>query len=334
LDSFLVFAAAHLALVFFRVVPRPLGRGILNLLAFLAFYLDARHRRIADINLQVAFPEMSRLQRFRIARRSFQITAQNLLEVSRLPGLTKDSIPALVEYDHHSGWNNFEAAKARMKPILYLTGHFSAWELLPAAHALYGNPLSFVTRPLDNSRLERCLFRARQASGNTVISKKNSVRQILETLKASGSVGILMDQNTDPQEGMFADFFGLPAATTTGVALFALRTDATVLPGYLTPMRAGRYFIKFLPPLELVRTGDRNRDVEENTRLFNRVLEDIIRDQPESWLWGHKRWHYQPDGYPQDIYRLSDSDLGALLRSKGRRAGVDASEISPREVNG
>ena len=316
MDSLLVYAVARLAMAFFRLVPRPVGRGILNVLAFLAFYLDARHRRIADINLQIAFPEMSRMQRNQVARRSFQITAQNLLEVSRLSALTKDSIRSLVEYDRSSGWNNFEAAKARKKPILYLTGHFSAWELLPAAHALYGNPLSFVTRPLDNARLERHLFVARQASGNTVISKKNSVRHILETLKACGSVGILMDQNTDPQEGIFVDFFGLPAATTTGVALFALRSDATVLPGYLTPMRAGRYYIKFLPPLELLRSGDRNRDVEENTRIFNQVLEDIIRDQPESWLWGHKRWHYQPGECPGDIYRLSDTALRALLQSK------------------
>jgi KDO2-lipid IV(A) lauroyltransferase len=122
-----------------------------------------------------------------------------------------------------------------------------------------------------------------------------------------------MDQNTHPHEGIFVDLFGLPAATTTGVALFALRTDATVLPGYLTPMRQGRYRIKFLPPLDLVRTGDRARDVLENTRLFNLVLERIIREQPESWLWGHKRWNCQPPGNPQDLYRMSWPDLEAFL---------------------
>jgi KDO2-lipid IV(A) lauroyltransferase len=244
------------------------------------------------------------------------MTAQNLLEVSRLPMLTARNISALVEYDDRCGLNNFEAARLRSKPILYLTGHFSAWELLPAAHAIYGFPLSFVTRPLDNPPLEQYLLRIRESSGNRVIPKKNSVRRILETLKAAGSVGILLDQNTAPREGIFVPFFGLPACTSTSIALFALRTEVTVLPGYLTPMRRGRYKIKFLPPLELIRTGDWTRDVEANTRQYNVVLEQIIREQPESWLWGHKRWSYQPPGNPGDIYCLPEASLLAYLSDK------------------
>ncbi len=300
-------------LLIFRFLPRFCASRILNLLAIATYYLDAHHRHIARVNLRIAFPELSCRERRRIARRSFQSTAQNLLEVSRLTRLSSRNISTLVEYDPEAGMNNFQAAAARKKPILYLTGHFSAWELLPTAHALFGHPLSFVTRPLDNPALEKDLVRLRQAAGNTVISKKNSSRQILKTLKEAGSVGILMDQNTDPQEGVFADFFGLPAATTSGVALFALKTDATVLPGYLTPMRHGLYRIRFLPPLDLIRTGDRTRDILENTRLFNRVLESIVREQPESWLWGHKRWKNQPSGEPTDIYMLSEEELEAFL---------------------
>jgi KDO2-lipid IV(A) lauroyltransferase len=154
---------------------------------------------------------------------------------------------------------------------------------------------------MDNPHLERYLVRIRELAGNEVISKKNSARRILENLKSSRPVGILLDQNTSLQEGIFADFFGVPAATSTSLALFALRTDATVLPGFLTPMRNGRYTIKFLPPLELIRTGDMNRDIELNTARFNSILEEIIRMQPESWLWGHKRWKNQPAGKP-DVY--------------------------------
>jgi len=304
--------------MFFRILPRSLGRQLLNALAFAAYHLDRRHRHIADVNLQIAFPHLSRAERNRITRLSFQATAQNLLEISRLSGLSRENLGSLVQYDPERGWNNFEAAKSRGKPILYLTGHFSAWELLPAAHALFGNPLSFVTRPLDNPLLEEYLTRVREACGNTVISKKRSARQILENLRSRGAVGILMDQNTDPQEGIFAEFFGLPAGTSTGLALFALRADAVVLPGYLTPMKSGRYYIRFLPPLELVRTGDRNHDVREATAMINRILESIIREQPESWLWGHKRWSYQPHGNPQDIYSLSQDELRQFL-DKNRR---------------
>ncbi len=321
MDSYLLYAVTRLILFFFRLAPRWLGRRILIVLATLAYYLDGKHRHIAKVNLTIALPELPQAERNRIARRSFQIVAQNLLEVAKLRALTGDSIATIARYDPEKGLNNFEAAQAMGKPILYLTGHFSAWELLPAAHALYGHPLSFVTRPLDIEPLEKYLVGVRQACGNVVISKKNAIRQILESLKRGDSVGILADHNTITLEGEFIDLFGLPAPTTTGLALLALRTGATVLPGYLTPMKKGRYWIKFLPPLELVRTGDRDRDVRDNTRMFNRVLEDIIREQPESWLWGHKRWKYQPLGNPQDLYSLPANELNRLLSEKRIRKG-------------
>ena len=318
MQSYLVYAAARVTLAIFRILPRRAALLILDLFAGLAFYLDARHRHIARVNLRIAFPELSRREHNRIARKSFCNTARNLLEVSRIPTLTRESISALADYDPDFGLNNFEAARSKGKGILYLTGHFSSWELLPTAHALHGYPLSFITRPLDVAPLERHMLRVREAAGNRVISKRNSARQILQTLKAGASVGILMDQNTSLQEGLYADFFGLPAATTSSVALFALRTEAPVLPGYLTPLRNGRYTIKFLPPIEPLRTGEMDRDIELNTRLFNEVIERIIREQPQSWLWGHRRWKNQPPGYP-DLYRLSSAELEAFLAKYQKR---------------
>lgn len=311
--SYLVYIVARMVIAFFGLVPRRPATRLIRILADCAYFLDRRHRHIADVNLRIAFPDLTKEQRSRIARKSFQNTAMNLLEVSKLKSLTPSNIGSLVTYDAVNGLNNYRAAVERGKGILYLTGHFSSWELLPVAHALHGYPLSFITRPLDNAPFERYLLKVRESKGNRVINKKNSARHILKELSSGSSVGILMDQNTSTQEGMFIDLFGIPAATTTGVALFALRTDAPVLPGYLTPMRNGRYTIKFLPPLDVVRTGDMNHDLRVNTRRFNAILEDIIRDQPESWLWGHKRWKYQPPGNPQDLYALSEQELESFL---------------------
>jgi KDO2-lipid IV(A) lauroyltransferase len=315
LESYLLYLACRVAMALFAFLPRSLAAALLDLLASVTYWVDGRHRHIARVNLTIAFPELSGRERGRIARRSFQNTARNLLELSRLPRLTKANISSLVVYDPENGLNNFRAGCGLGKPLLYLTGHFSAWELLPTAHALYGYPLSFITRPLDNRFLERYMVRIRELAGNEVIPKKNSARRILENLKASRPVGILMDQNTSLQEGIFADFFGIPAATSSSLALFALRSDAIVLPGFLTPMRNGRYTITFLPPLQLVRTGDMSRDLEINTRCFNSVLEGIIRRQPDSWLWGHKRWKNQPPGTP-DLYSLPDRELRDFLKKR------------------
>ena len=90
---------------------------------------------------------------------------------------------------------------------------------------------------------------------------------------------------------------------------------AAVLPGYLTPKPDGRYTVKFLPPVDLSRTGDTNRDIAVNTHRLNGILEGIIREQPGTWLWGHKRWKNQPEGRP-DLYRLSEQELRAFLATK------------------
>jgi KDO2-lipid IV(A) lauroyltransferase len=318
LESYLLYLIARLTMSAIRVTPRSGAIRILNSLASMTFRLDRVHQRIAHVNLTIAFPELSTSEHERIARESFKSTARNLLEVSRMPGLNRQQILKLAPYDPEFGMNNYERARALGKGILFLTGHFSAWELLPTAHALHGHPLSFLTRPLDNAPLERYLHRVRESAGNTVIYKKNSARHILAKLKAGGAVGILMDQNTFLQEGVFADFFGLPAATSTSVALLALRTDAPVIPGYLAPKPGGTYAIKFLPPVDLIRTGDTTRDVALNTQVFNQILEGIIREQPETWLWGHMRWKYQPEGTP-DLYNLSTSALRAFLSKRAKK---------------
>jgi len=318
LESYTVYILVRTVIQFLRILPRSVSVFLIRVMALAAYRLDSRHRHIAAVNLRIAFPDLPKSRQTEIARKSFQNTALNLLEISRISRLNRENISSLVQYDPDSGLENFRAAQAAGKGILYLTGHFSAWELLPAAHALYGHPLSFITRPLDNGLLDRYLQQLRESVGNSVINKKNALRSVLKTIKENGSVGILMDQNTSLQEGIFAEFFGLPAATATAVTLLALRTDAPILPGYLTPMRNGCYRIKFLKPIEVTRTGDRYRDVEINTRKLNAVLEKIVREQPESWLWGHKRWKYQPPENPQDLYGLSEGDLDRFLQSKNR----------------
>src|SRR6267143_1612566 len=122
-------------------------------------------------------------------------------------------------------------------------------------------------------------------------------RALLKILKVAGTVGILADQNTMPEEGAFVDFFGKSACTTTGIARVALHTDAAVVPGYAYwDAGIGKYRLRFEPAVELVRTGDTERDVFVNTQKFAKVIEEIIRKHPEQWVWVHARWKTRPKG--------------------------------------
>jgi len=157
--------------------------------------------------------------------------------------------------------------------------------------------LYYMARPLDNARLDTLINSYRKLSGNQPIFKNESARTMLKILKDAGTVGILADQNTLPEEGAFVDFFGVPACTTTGIARVALHTGAAVVPGYAVwDESLKKYRLRFEPPLELIQTGDSERDIAENTQQFAEVTEEIIRKYPEQWVWVHARWKTRPEG--------------------------------------
>ena len=281
----------------FRWLPRRLARALGAGLACFLYIGHHRWRRIAEINLRLAFPEKSATERARILRRAFRQWGWLAAEFARFPRHMAQTIEEVIIYD---GFENYAAAAARGKGVLYLTAHFSAWELSSFAHSLHGHALSYVSRPLDNGRVDALVNRYRCLGGNRAIDRRQAARAILETLRRGGAVGVLMDQNvvtSDPH--VFADFFGVPASTTPGLARFALRTGAAVVPVFvLWDEKLGKYRLRFDPALELARTGDTDRDVAENTARFNRVLEDYVRRYPEQWLWVHRRWATRPPGEP------------------------------------
>jgi KDO2-lipid IV(A) lauroyltransferase len=164
---------------------------------------------------------------------------------------------------------------------------------------LNGYPLRVLYRPLDNPSLDRLVNTYRTLSGNTLIDKRESAREILTALARNETVGILADQNTLADEGVFVDFFGIPASTTAGIAKIALRTGAAVVPAFCvwdSPSR--RFRIVFDRLLELRVTGDTERDVREATQQMTSVIEKYVRAYPDQWLWIHRRWKTRPPGEP------------------------------------
>src|SRR3974377_967727 len=130
-------------------------------------------------------------------------------EFARLPQYTKENIGQFVILDGHE---NFLAGRSRGKGVIYLAGHIGAWELSSYAHALYGFPLHYMARPLDNGPLDNLVNQYRGRSGNRPVYKNEAARMMLKVLKEGGTLGILADQNTMPGEGIFVDFFGQQAA--------------------------------------------------------------------------------------------------------------------------
>jgi len=278
------------------LLPRPVARSFAARVVKLAYALLPRLRRVAEVNLRIAFPEWSEAQRKTVERGMLRNLGWMAAEFAWFPKHSKENIEDVVVLDGHE---NFLEGQRRGKGVLYLTGHIGAWELSSFAHALYGFPLHYMARRIDNAKIDALVNSYRCLSGNRPIFKNESARVMLKVLKEGGTVGILADQNTMPQEAVFVDFFGKKASTTTGIARVALHTDAAVVPGYAVwDETIRKYRLRFEPPVELIRTGDAERDVLENTQKFTNVIEEIVRKYPEQWVWVHGRWNTRPKGEP------------------------------------
>jgi Kdo2-lipid IVA lauroyltransferase/acyltransferase len=290
----LEYALAWLIIKILGGLPRPLARATAIAFAWTIYLLHLRLRHVGMRNLALAFPEKTRRERARILRGVFTSLGRQLAEVCLFPRYTLENVGKVVVYD---GFENFERALARGKGVLFLTAHLGAWELSAFTHSLYGHPLHIVMRPLDNVYLDRLMRRFRTMHGNSTVDKDDFVRGLLSAMKAGETVGILMDTNMTPPQGVFADFFGIPACTASGLARIALRTDAAVVPGFtIWDPGLRKYRLRFDPALKLIRTGNDDADVLANTALFTKVIEGYVRRYPDQWLWVHRRWKTRPAG--------------------------------------
>jgi Kdo2-lipid IVA lauroyltransferase/acyltransferase len=302
------YAAVRGLLAALGTLPRPAAVAVGRACGRIAYLFGGSLRRTGNINLRLAFPDMSEPERTRILRGCYDSLGRTLGEFSQFPRATRETMREMIDYDP-VGLSHLRAAEATGRGVIFLTGHLGGWEVLSFGWSVLEYPINFIVRPLDNPRVEELIEGMRTRFGNTAISKTSAARQALRVLRAGGTLGILADLNTQAKEGVFVPFFGHLACTTTGAALLALRADALVIPTCAVwDKKRGRYFFHGDPPIELVRTGDEKRDIETNTANFAAALERMIRAYPDQWLWIHKRWHTRPAGEISPYHRPSEHE--------------------------
>jgi KDO2-lipid IV(A) lauroyltransferase len=217
-----------------------------------------------------------------------------LAEFCKMPDYTVASASRFIRYE---GLENYLAARERGKGVLVLTGHLGAWELSSFFHSLMGMPMGMVIRRLDNPLVDAFVNRIRCLHGNRVIHKDDFARGLIASMRAGETVGILMDTNMTPPQGVFVPFFGVLACTASGMARIAAKTEAAVVPGFLLWEESEqKYVLHFGEELPVIRTGDAEQDALANTASFTAAIERYIRQYPEQWLWLHRRWKTRPPG--------------------------------------
>ncbi|WP_456402883.1 lipid A biosynthesis lauroyl acyltransferase [Hydrogenimonas sp.] len=268
--------------------PKKIQRLFIRGLARLIHALDARHRHIARVNLDLAFGEtMPDAQKERIIEKTYENLLFNLADFVRNQGISREELMGKLRFENAQ---IVDEAKRSGRPIVFITAHYGNWELISLAMAARFGPLSVVGRPLDSPVMDEILRRNREQFDIEMIPKKGAMKSLIKALKSGRNVGLLVDQNTAENEGLLIDFFGKEARHTPAAAILAKRMDAVVIPAFITTGDRETYTVTVYPPLEIDQRLEKEEAIAKNVQAQAKVTEEAIRKKPDEWFWLHQRW--------------------------------------------
>jgi Kdo2-lipid IVA lauroyltransferase/acyltransferase len=287
--------------ILFRIVLFPVQLLSLKRIGSLGRWLGStlynnspKRRKIARINLDFAFGDTKTPEeKSRIARQSMIYMITTALQCLWITRNTEQRVYQLFPNDPE-GLEHLDQGLVKGKGIFYLMAHYGNWEAL-GVYLGYRKfaQLCSIARKLDNSLLEEYLMRLRTHSGSRILHKQESPRKMIRALKQNYCVAMMMDQNGGIG-GLFVDFFGKKAATPRTLAALSYSTGAAVIPLIPYPQEDGTYRVVYFPELKLEKTGDKDQDIFRWTGEYQKMLETIIRERPEPWMWIHRRWKSRP----------------------------------------
>ena len=287
----IIINAFELLLKLFGLLSRKWAVRIAHFLGRILFNVAKKHRRITMDNLTYAFGHEKQPEEIeKIARQVFINLVKVVFEIGWSSHLDERHLDEHFKID---GYHHIKNAYEKGKGVLVLAAHCGNWELLSVVGGMIKFPLSIVVRPLDFKPLDHFMSNLRTRFGGKIIPKQRSIRTIIRSLDRGELVLLLMDQNVDWYEGVFVDFMGHRACTSKGLALFAQKTGAPVVPVFMVREKSG-FRAEFGPEIVTVKTGDRQKDIERNTQEYNKVMENYIRRYPDQWFWVHQRWKTKP----------------------------------------
>lgn len=253
--------------------------------------------KVADCNLQIAMPSLTRPQRKRIVKGVWENLGRTVGELPHLSHL-QENTPSGPGFEVQ-GAEHLEEQARRGGSVLFVSGHIGNWEMLPPGVARHGTPFASFYRAAGNPLIDNMIRKLRDAAmaptPMPLFAKgARGAREALVYVAKGGRLGMLVDQKMN--DGVEARFFGQPAMTAPALAAMALRYRCPVIPGYVERLGPARLRIVVEPPMTLPDTGDKQQDLETLVQMVNDRLESWIRRKPESWLWLHRRW-------PKALYR-------------------------------
>lgn len=286
--------ALRLIFAFLGLFPLKISMKIGKTVGRLLISLFPKLKKTANQNLEIAMPALTQEEKDRIIRGTIESLGRHIGFISHFKRFTPENVREVVEV---VGREHFDKAEATGRGILFFTGHFGSWEVFGLLSPSFGYPMNILVRRIDNPLVENFVDGLRTRLGNKTLDKRRAARKMFRLLENGEILGILADLNVQEREGVFVDFFGVPASTTTSIAKLALKTNAIVLPAFAVWNKEKQKYVVHLEPLvEYEKTGDSKKDVQKLTQDVTKVVEKYVRKYPDQWLWIHKRWNTRPPG--------------------------------------
>ncbi len=274
------------------ITPNFILRQITSAIARLAYAVNKKHRKIADVNLDFAFDGgISTERKKEITIHAYENLLRNLVGIVKNLHISRSGLLAKCEYE---GVEIVERLVKEGKNIIFITAHYGNWEALgKAASVKTGVRMVVVGRELDATALNDVLKKSRERFDAELISKHGAMRKLIKALKEDKTVGILVDQNTADDEGLLIKFFGKDARQTPVASVLARRFDAAIVPAFCEYSGFDRYKLSFYEPIFCAHTDDVEDDILSCTQAQSHAIEAQIRKNPDVWFWFHKRWKNQ-----------------------------------------
>jgi len=269
------------------LIPLRVGLWIAGLLGTAAFHLSGKYGRITIENLRAAFGSEKTEGEIRaIAMKVFQNIAKNAVEMVNFPKINASNLDRFVRMENAQ---ILDEGYRKGKGILVLTAHIGNWELMALTLRVKGYPGVTIGKKIYFHKYDRYLNMLRRVHDVNVIYRDESPKNMLKVLKKNWIVGIVADQDIDSIDGVFVNFFGRPAYTPAGPVVLARVSGAALIPVFIV-RENGRHVLKVEKPIELADTGDKEKDVINNTQKWSDVIELFVKRYPDQWVWMHRRW--------------------------------------------
>ncbi len=285
-----------------KILPKKGMDFLLKGLAKFAYKIDKKHYYIINANLKLAFKdELTQKERDKIGISVFYNLLQTIIGFMKRDNKSKEEILKNIEFKNS---HILQEAIEKNRKIIFVTGHYSNWELLSlAVSAKFGINIVGVGRKLDSDLMDKVLIENREKFGIEMVYRKGGLKGIIKALKSGKAVGLLLDQHLGlKQGGIEIDFFNHKALHSPSASILARNFQATLIPAFISTNDYKNYTITFYKPIPYIKTEDKNRDIINMTQAQAKIMEDVIRDRPNEWFWVHKRWK----GFYPQIYKMDN----------------------------